>query len=54
MELNRRGRWLEMMYERGISVVLGADTHSPTSVEAHYQAALTLLQDVVFTKVSFL
>ena len=64
MELNTRGRrlanqdfspvrlQLEMMHERTITVVLGADAHKPSSVGAHYQEALTLLQDVGYTKVS--
>lgn len=64
MELNTRGRrignqdfspgrlQLDMMYERGITVVLGADAHAASSVGDQFPEALDLLQDVGYTQVS--
>lgn len=64
MELNTSGLYknvreynpgraqLEMMYERDIAVVLGADAHTPERVADQFPEALDLLQDVGYTHVS--
>ncbi len=52
-EFNPGRTQLEMMYERGITVVLGADAHVPSRVGDQFPQALDLLQDVGYTQVSF-
>ena len=64
MELNTSGRLksipemnptpplLELMRERDIAVVIGADAHVPQRVGDHFEEALGLLRDVGYTHVS--
>ncbi|MEX2043891.1 MAG: histidinol-phosphatase [Opitutus sp.] len=52
-EMNPGGRILQLMLERGISVVLGADAHRPGRVGEGYDAALRQLKALGFREVSF-
>ncbi len=51
-EFNPGRAQLEMMHERGITVVVGADAHSAARVGDQFPAALQLLQDVGYRQVS--
>lgn len=51
-EMNPGRPQLELMRERGIPVVLGADAHCPSRVGDRYEEALMLLSDVGYTHVS--
>lgn len=52
-EMNPGPRMLELIRERGIPVVLGADAHRPSRVADRYEEALRMLADLGFRKVSF-
>ena len=52
-EMNPGPRMLEMIRERGIPVVLGADAHRPSRVADRYEEALRMLADLGFRTVSF-
>jgi len=52
-EMNPGPRILELMRERGIPVVLGADAHRPARVGDRYEQALRMLQELGFETVSF-
>lgn len=52
-EMNPNPTMLEAMYERGIPVVLGSDSHVPERVAADFGRALDLLEDVGYDTVSF-
>ena len=51
-EMNPGPRMLEMIRDRGIPVVLGADAHRPARVADRYEDALRLLADLGFRTVS--
>jgi histidinol-phosphatase (PHP family) len=51
-EMNPGPRMLEMIRDRGIPVVLGADAHLPSRVADRYEDALRLLADLGFRTVS--
>lgn len=52
-EFNPGRTQLEMMYERGIPVVLGADAHVASRVGDQFPQALELLQEVGYTQVAY-
>lgn len=52
-EMNPGPRMLELIRERGIPVVLGADAHRPSRVADRYEEALQMLADLGFRTVSF-
>lgn len=52
-EMNPGPRMLELIRERGIPVVLGADAHRPSRVADRYEEALRMLADLGFRTVSF-
>ena len=52
-EMNPGPRMLELIRERGIPVVLGADAHRPSRVADRYEDALRMLADLGFRTVSF-
>lgn len=52
-EMNPGLAQLQLMRERNIPVVLGADAHSPTRVGDRYDEALGLLDQVGYDEVSF-
>lgn len=52
-EMNPGVSQLELMFERGIPVVLGADAHSPARVADRFVDALEVLQSVGYEEVSF-
>jgi len=52
-EMNPGRRMLELMHERGIPVVLGADAHRPERVADGYAIALRQLADVGYREISF-
>ena len=51
-EMNPGPRMLELIRERGIPVVLGADAHRPSRVADRYEEALQMLADLGFRTVS--
>ena len=52
-EMNPGPRMLELIRERGIPVVLGADAHRPSRVADRYEDALRMLEALGFRTVSF-
>jgi histidinol-phosphatase (PHP family) len=52
-EMNPGPRMLELIRERGIPVVLGADAHRPSRVADRYEEALRMLADLGFRTVNF-
>ena len=52
-EMNPGRTQLELMHERNIPVVIGADAHRPARVGADFEKALRLLQEVGYGEVSF-
>ncbi|MDO8543975.1 MAG: histidinol-phosphatase [Opitutaceae bacterium] len=52
-EMNPGRRMLELMRERGIPVVLGADAHRPQRVADGYGSALRQLQSLGYREVSY-
>lgn len=52
-EMNPGRTQLELMFERGISVVIGADAHRPTRVGANFEDALKILHEVGYREVCF-
>jgi len=52
-EMNPGPRMLELIRERGIPVVLGADAHRPSRVADRYEETLRMLADLGFRTVSF-
>ncbi len=52
-EMNPGPRILELIRQRGIPVVLGADAHRPSRVGDAFDAALKQLETLGFTEVSF-
>ena len=52
-EMNPGRRMLELMCERGIPVVIGADAHRPQQVAAGYAAGLQQLEEVGYREISF-
>ncbi|PID86984.1 MAG: histidinol-phosphatase [Chloroflexi bacterium] len=52
-EMNPNPTMLAEMQQRGIPVVLGSDSHEPGRVAANFEDALTLLESVGYTHVSF-
>lgn len=52
-EMNPGRDQLELMYERGIPVVLGADAHRPSRVGDGYVEGLNLLREVGYDEVNF-
>lgn len=52
-EMNPGRRILELMLERGIPVVIGADAHRPQQVAAGYDDALRQLAAVGYREISF-
>jgi histidinol-phosphatase (PHP family) len=51
-EMNPGPRMLELIRERGIPVVLGADAHRPSRVADRYEESLQMLADLGFRTVS--
>lgn len=52
-EMNPGPRILELIRERGIPIVLGADAHRPARVADRYEQALRMLDELGFERVSF-
>lgn len=52
-EMNPNAHQLQLMRERGIPVVLGADAHVPRRVAADYEPALRTLEEVGYREVHF-
>ncbi len=52
-EMNPGRRMLELMHERGIPVVIGADAHRPQQVAAGYADGLRQLEEVGYREISF-
>ncbi len=52
-EMNPGPRMLELIRQRGIPIVIGADAHRPERVGDGYQTALRLLESLGFEEVSF-
>ncbi len=52
-EMNPGRAQLQLMFERGIPVVVGADAHRPDRVGDGYSKALRTLQEVGYREVSF-
>ncbi len=52
-EMNPGRTQLELMYERGIPVVIGADAHRPARVADHFEDALKILSEVGYREVCF-
>ena len=52
-EMNPSLAQLELMHERGIPVVLGADAHTPRRVADGYEEAMRVLQSVGYTEVNY-
>jgi histidinol-phosphatase (PHP family) len=52
-EMNPGPRMLELIRERGIPVVLGADAHHPRRVADRYEQALRMLDELGFENVSY-
>jgi histidinol-phosphatase (PHP family) len=52
-EMNPGPRMLELIRARGIPIVLGADAHRPARVADRYEQALTMLDELGFTTVSY-
>lgn len=51
-EMNPSPDMLAMMHERGIPVVIGSDSHTPTRVSEHFEEALRHLSDAGYSTVS--
>ncbi len=52
-EMNPSPTMLEMIHERGIPIVIGADAHRPSRVGDGYATALKQLQQIGFTEVNY-
>lgn len=52
-EMNPFPQMLEMMNERGIAVVIGADAHVPQRVGEGYETALEILADAGYDEVTY-
>lgn len=52
-EMNPGRTQLELMYERGIPVVIGADAHRPMRVADRFEEALQILSEVGYREVCF-
>lgn len=52
-EMNPGRTQLELMYERGIPVVIGADAHRPSRVADRFEEALQILSEVGYREVCF-
>ncbi len=52
-EMNPGRPMLELMYARGIPVVIGADAHRPERVGDRYAGAMRILQSVGYREISF-
>lgn len=52
-EMNPGPMILEMIRERGIPIVIGADAHRPSRVADGYATAMRQLQGIGFTEISF-
>jgi histidinol-phosphatase (PHP family) len=52
-EMNPGIPQLQLMHERGIPVVLGADAHHPQRVGDQYTEGLTILREVGYREISF-
>lgn len=52
-EMNPGRRMLELMFERGIPVVIGADAHRPQQVAAGYADGLRQLAEIGYGEISF-
>ncbi len=52
-EMNPGRTQLELMFERGIPVVIGADAHRPSRVADRFEEALQILGDIGYREVCF-
>lgn len=52
-EMNPGRTQLELMHERGIPVVIGADAHRPSRVADRFEEALQILREVGYSEVCF-